>query len=221
MRMSRTAISLRRERDPLQATTRLRAGILVAPSGEDLVVMFAQALSEHGIAGHFCVRGAGAALQPILGDTPELVARPEDCLVIPCNSLPGSPARMLLAQPEAPLEPAEMARVRGYSELYAARAIALQELEDDVDTGCGLTLRERYVLGRRLAGQAPVDIAAESGLSVPTVAAALDGATKRLGDGNEAAAIALAARRGWLAVTSLENCSSSSEKLTYKAIQNG
>ena len=34
-------------------------------------------------------------------------------------------------------------------------------------------------------------------------------------------AIALAARRGWLAVTSLHNYTSSSEKLTYKATKNG
>jgi DNA-binding CsgD family transcriptional regulator len=119
------------------------------------------------------------------------------------------------------LLPEQMARIRGYAELYAARAVALQELADDVQTECGLSLRERFVLGRRLAGLAPVDIALESDLSVATVSAAIDSAIDRLGVSTLPEAISLAARRGWLAVTSLQNCSSSSEKLTYKTTQNG
>lgn len=208
-------------RDSLPATARLRAQILIAPSGEALVAMFAEAMAEHGIAGHFCVRGAGAALQPVLGDAPELIQDEARCLVVEAAGPMLPAARVLLAQPSQPLTPAADARVRGFSALYAARALALQELEDDVETACGLSLRERYVLGRRLAGLAPIDMADETGLSLATVSAALDSAVARLQVETVAAAIALAARRGWLAVTSLENCSSSSENITYKATQNG
>jgi DNA-binding CsgD family transcriptional regulator len=111
--------------------------------------------------------------------------------------------------------------VRGYAQLFAARVMALQELADDVDTECGLTLRERYVLGRRLAGLAPFDIAGEAKLSVSIVSETLDKAVEKLGAATMGEAIALAARRGWLAVTNLENCSSSSQKTTYKLTQNG
>ena len=217
VRLAKATSSMGGARDSLPATTRLRAGILIAADGEALVEMFGAALAEHGVTGHFCIRERDGLLQPILGDDPSLVGRQHDCLVV---SAAGG-VRILLRRPNRPLSPEEMTRMTGYAHLFAARAFALQELADDVDTGCGLTLRERYVLGRRLAGLAPVDIAIETGLSVATVSAALDGATNRLGADSIPAAIAFAARRGWLAVTSIENCSSSSEKISYRANKNG
>lgn len=207
--------------DNFPATTRLRGGLLVAPDAETLVELFANALSEHGITGHFCLRQLGGAYGPLLGDRPELIGREQDCLVLDTHGSFVAQTRMLLAPPAMPLPPEQLTRVRGYAELYAARAVALQELADDVQTECGLSLRERFVLGRRLAGLAPIDIAAESDLSVATISAALDSAIEKLGATTLPEAISLAARRGWLAVTSLQNCSSSSEKVTYKATQNG
>lgn len=209
-----------RRGSPYPATARLRAQILIAPDAENLVGLFADALAEHGIAGHFCLRKMGATLTPLLGDAPELIAGSHG-FAIDSDDIHFAGARVLLAEPERALTSEESARVRGYALLFAARALALQELGDDVDTDCGLSLRERYVLGRRLAGLAPVDIAIESGASVQTVAFAIDNAVARLGVENESEAIAFAARRGLLAITSLQNCSSSSEKLTYKAAQNG
>lgn len=204
----------------LPATTRLRAEILIAPDAERLVTLFADSLAEHGISGHFCLRKSGAALTPLLGDAPELIAAPRR-LVVDSDAMHFAGARVLLAEPDRTLGNEEMTRVRGYAQLFAARALALQELADDVQTDCGLSLRERYVLGRRLAGLAPVDIALEAKLSVQTVASAIDNAVARLGVATQAEAISVAARRGWLAVTSLQNCSSSSQNLTYKAAQNG
>jgi DNA-binding CsgD family transcriptional regulator len=204
----------------LPATTRLRAEILIAPDAERLVTLFADALAEHGIGGHFCLRKSGSALTPLLGDAPELIAAPHRFFV-DSDDMHFAGARVLLAEPDRTLDKEEMARVRGYAQLYAARALALQELTDDVETDCGLSLRERYVLGRRLAGLAPVDIALEAQLSVQTVTSAIDNAVARLGVATAAEAISIAARRGWLAVTTLQNCSSSSEKLTYKTAQNG
>jgi len=218
--MSRPLPISARRGNPYPATARLRAEILIAPDAERLVGLFADALTEHGIAGHFCLRKAGTALTPLMGDAPELIAGPHG-FAIDSDDMHFAGARVLLAEPSRALTKEESVRVRGYAQLFAARALALHELGDDVQTDCGLSLRERYVLGRRLAGLASIDIAIESGLSVQTVASAIDNAVARLGTRNQAEAIAFAARRGWLAVTNLQNCSSSSEKLTYKAAQNG
>lgn len=203
------------------ATARLRAELLIAPNSETLVTLFANALAEHGIAGHFCLRRSGAGYTPLLGDSPDLIRDAGRCLHIDTDAAFMSGARVLLARPERRLPQDHGARIRGYAELYAARALALQELADDVSTDCGLTLRERFVLGRHLAGLAPVDIAIEAKVSVATISAATDSAIAKMGVETVAQAISLAARRGWLAVTSLHNCSSSSEKLTYKTNQNG
>lgn len=202
------------------ATARLRAEILIATDPERLVALFADALAEHEISGHFCLRKTGEAYLPLLGDAPELIVS-DDCLAIDSDGALFAGARVLLAKPARPLGREAHARVRGYAHLFAARAMALQELGDDVETACGLSLRERFVLGRRLAGLATVDIAMEASVSVETINAATDSAISRLGVTNAAEAISLAARRGWLAVTNLQNCSSSSENLTYKAAQNG
>ncbi|MBA2918669.1 helix-turn-helix transcriptional regulator [Sphingomonas sp. CGMCC 1.13658] len=204
----------------LPATTRLRAEILIAPDAERLVTLFADSLAEHGISGHFCLRKTGSALTPLVGDAPELIARSHSFFV-DSDDMYFAGARVLLAEPDRALNNEEMARVRGYAQLFAARALALQELADDIETDCGLSLRERYVLGRRLAGLAPIDIALEAKLTVQSVTAAIDNAVARLGAETQAEAISVAARRGWLAVTSLENCSSSCQNLTYKAAQNG
>jgi DNA-binding CsgD family transcriptional regulator len=217
--MARTS-SKRIPRGSFPATALLRGQILIATDPEALVALFAGALAEHGIDGHFCLRKIGKAYLPLLGDAPGLIASP-DCLVVDGDGALFSGTRVLLAKPSLPLGSEGLARVRGYAQLFAARAMALQELSEDVQTDCGLSLRERYVLGRRLAGLATLDIALESGISIETVNAATDSAIARLGVTTLPEATSLAARRGWLAVTRLQNCSSSSENLTYKAAQNG
>lgn len=206
--------------EDLPATARLRGGLLIASDVSSLVELFAGALAEHGIAGHFCLAKSGDALTPLAGDMPELIASHPHFAVDLDGGVLAS-ARVLLARPNQPLSREQSARVRGYAQLFAARALALQELADDVDTECGLTIRERYVLGRRLAGLAPLDIAEEAHLSIQTVSQAIDDAIEKLGASGLGDAIALAARRGWLAVTNLENCSSSSQKISYKRFQNG
>lgn len=203
------------------ATARLRAGLLIAPNAETLVSLFAGALAEHGIVGHFCLRKAGAGYTPLMGDRPELIQQAEHCLRIDTDDSFMSGMRVLLAAPSRRLPREHVVRIRGYAELFAARALALQELADDVNTECGLSLRERFVLGRRLAGLAPVDIAIEAKISIATVDAAIESAIAKMGVDTLPEAISMAARHGWLAVTSLQNCTSSSEKLTYKATQNG
>jgi DNA-binding CsgD family transcriptional regulator len=219
-RTAGTKLQIETPVEPRPATARLRAELLIAPDAETLVALFAAALAEHGVGGHFCLLRRGGQSLPLLGDAPALIGA-GDALVIDCGAPFSQSTRMLLARPRAPLDRAATARLQGFAELYAARALALHELADDVATECGLTLRQRYVLGRRLAGLAPVDVAAEAGLSVATVSALTDGAVERLGAASLADATALAARRGWLAVTSLENCSSSPENLTYKLTKNG
>lgn len=188
---------------------------------ERLVQLYADALAEDGIGGHFCLLMHGDAETPVLGDRPDLIRDDADRIIIDCGAPFTPKTRMLLARPSIALSPEATARVRGYAELYGARALALRELADDVATECGLTLRQRYVLGRRLAGLAPVDIAAEAGLSVATVSRTEEIAVARLGAPDLAQAIAFAARRGWLAVTSLQNCSSTLAESPYKVLKNG
>jgi len=200
------------------ATAQLRTEIFAVRDSEALTVLFGDALAEHGIRGHFCVRGRSATLVPILGDAPELIGSEPSAIVVEAAE---SELRVLLRRPDRALAPDELTRVRGYAQLYAAQALALRELADDVETSCGLSLRQRYVLGRRLAGLSPLDIATESGLSVATVSAALDGAVEQLRAPDLASAISLSARRGWLAVTTLENLWPSTENSTYKVTQNG
>lgn len=201
---------------PQPATARLRRQLYAIADVDTLVAMFAACLSEHGIDGHFIMAGTAAGPVPMAGDAPELVLAPPGCLIVE-----GGGHCIVLAGPCVPLAPDADARVRGYAVLVAAQIAALRELADDVETGCALSLRERYVLGRRLAGLAPVDIAAECGLGVQTIAAAIDSAVAAMNAGTPAEAISLAARRGWLVVSSLQNCSSSSEVFTYKMAQNG
>lgn len=219
--MSNVMRSNARAGDPFPATARLRAEILIAPDSENLVVLFADALAEYGIPGHFCLKKNGAGFVPLIGDDPNLIACVDQCIVVETDESFMGGTLVLLAPPEVPLSYEHGVKLRGFAELYAARAIALQELADDVETQCGLTLRERYVLGRRLAGMPPVDIGIECGLSVATIGILAESAVGKLGCSTLAEAIALAARHGWLAVTSLENCSSSSGELTYKATRNG
>lgn len=180
------------------ATALLRATLFTVGTIEDLVVLFANALAEHGISGHFSLKSwDGGAFVPFVGDCPELIREPAGTIVVDTED----GACVLLAPPEALLDRAALARVRGYALLYAAQAAALHERTRDVETNCALSLCERFVLARRLAGIAPVDIAAEAGLSVATVGAHEAKAVEKLGAGTVAEAAAIAARQGWLLVT--------------------
>ncbi len=192
----------------------------MAPTAEDLVSLYADALLEDSIDGHFCLVRTGAAYTPLLGDRPNLI-NADSVLAIQCGAPFTRQTRMLLRPPAAPLDAEARARVRGYAELYGARALALGEMADDIGTECGLMLRERFVLGRRLAGLATLDIAAEAGLTIATVSEIERNAIRRLNAPNLAEAIAFAARRGWLAITNVNNCSSSLVKLKYTGSENG
>lgn len=179
------------------ATAQLRATIFTVGTLEELVALFALALAEHGIPGHFCLRSwDGGAPVPFVGDRPELIRAPAGTIVVDIED-----GFVLLAPPAAPLDREALARVRGYALLYAARAAALHELAHDIETSCGLSLCERFVLARRLAGAAPVDTAAEAGWSVATVGTHEASAIEKLGAANVAEAAAIAARQGWLLVT--------------------
>lgn len=219
--MTRASPSRRIVSAPLRpAAARLRAELLAAPDPESLVRLFGDALAEEGIGGHFCLLNSDAGETPMLGDAPELIGS-EHTIAIDCGAPFTQRTRMLLATPAAALAPETMTKLRGYAELYGARAVALCEIADDVATECGLTVKQRFVLGRRLAGLATIDIAAEADLSVASVCEIEEAAVRTLNAPSLADAIAFAARRGWLAVMSLENFSSSSEKLKYKMAKNG
>lgn len=200
---------------PRPATNRLRAELYAVSTPEDLVALFTAALAEEGVDGHVCVGVGKNAVVPLFGDRPNLLGGGAGAITLELDG-----ARLILARPARALARADLVRIRGFGQLYAAQLMALRERADDVATECGLTLRERVILGRRLAGRAPLDIAAELGLGVSTVSASLDAAIAKLG-GREAEAIALAARRGWLVVTAIQNGSSPIPNMGYSFAQNG
>ncbi|WP_414901847.1 hypothetical protein ACMT1E_01720 [Sphingomonas flavalba] len=179
---------------PPSAYPRLRTAVIIENSLETLVGAFAEALREDGIAGHVCARVGDGAAQALFGDMPELVllndntdvACDDDGLIVRLSAPPSAEAR---------------ARVRGYAVLYAARGVELHAIASQPATACGLTVRQRFILGRLLLGDCPDEIAAASGASVAAIRDATRRAAAILGAKNQQDAVAIAARRGLLLTT--------------------
>jgi DNA-binding CsgD family transcriptional regulator len=177
--------------------------LLTAPDIAALTDRLAATLAHEGIGGHLCVRVAEGADTPLFGDAPTLFPRRHSPRV---RRIAGPPGRrdaldLLVAAPAAPLPRAAEARLQGYAELYLARAALLREKSGDLATGCPLSLRQRVILGRLLAGQPLARIAAALDISVEAARSHLEDALAALGAASRAEAVALAARRGWLVLS--------------------
>ncbi|WP_168694265.1 hypothetical protein [Sphingomonas flavalba] len=181
---------------PPSGYSRLRTAVITENSLEALVGAFAAALREDGIAGHVCARvGVDDGLaEALFGDMPELILLNDDA-DIACDD-DGLILR-LSARPSA----AARARVRGYAVLYAARGVELHAIASQPATACGLTTRQRFILGRLLLGDCPDEIAAASGASVAGIRDAMRRAAAILGAETHQQAVAIAARRGLLLTT--------------------
>ena len=165
----------------------------------ELTDHFAAVLAEEGVGGHFVIDDAGAADQPLFGDSPALIAdRGAPAWEIRVKGALGEEATILLAVPERLIDDATMARLRGFAALYVGRGLALHEKASDLATGCPLTLCERLILGRLLLGEPLADVAARVGRSIGAVRSHVADAAAKLGADDRNAAVALAARRGWL-----------------------
>jgi DNA-binding CsgD family transcriptional regulator len=191
----------------------LRTRILSESRLDDLVDLFAAALSEDGITGHYCARRSADGLVPLFGDSPRLLKRDRLAALVPddvgsaqargvmVDGVLGERFAVALAPPLEAMHETAVARVRGYCALYAARGDVLREKAVDIATPCGLTICERFILGRLLVGDAVVDIAAQLDRSVAATNSHIDDAMKTLEMADRREAIALAARRGWLLTT--------------------
>lgn len=96
------------------------------------------------------------------------------------------------------LDRSTRARVNGYATIYAMKAHPLWEIEEDIETATPLTLKERIGLAMMLSGRTRFEIAEHLHCSIQAVERHLTNATHKLGTRDEVAAVALAARRGWL-----------------------
>ena len=113
----------------------------------------------------------------------------------------GDPLIVTLGMPAneaAQIDRRQRSRLNGLATIYAMRAVPLWEIEEDIETASPLTLRQRIVLAMVLSGHSHIEIARHLDSSLRTVATHLDNAVERLKAADEADAIALAARRGWL-----------------------
>ena len=173
---------------------RLRMAVVAETSLEALVDAFAAALKDDGIRGHICARVGGDEAEALFGDAPELILLNDDNDVR-CDE-DGLIVRLAGAPP-----PDARARVRGYAALYAARGIELHAQAAQLVTGCGLTTRQRFILGRLLLGDCPDEIAAAAGCSVAAIREAMRRASAARGAASHQEAVATAARRGLLLTT--------------------
>lgn len=190
------------------------ARLLTASDLETLTGHLADSLAADGVTGHFCIRADAAGDQPLFGDAPELFRLRADPNTPRIGDALGGPTRLdlLLRAPAVPLSRAAAARVEGYAQLALARAMLLHEKAADVPTGCPLSLRQRVILGRALAGEPLVRTAESLEIRPETARDHLADAIAALGAADRLSAIALAARRGWLLVSQPQNPASNSGK---------
>lgn len=211
----------------VSAREQLRARILIESRLDDLVSLFAAALTEDGISGHYCGRRDEPGLVPLFGDSPRLMGDANVAPLAPAarfgkasrvvdvDGAWGEQFTIMLTPPMHALDKAAIARVRGYCVLYAARGEMLREKEADVMTACGLSLYERFILGRILVGDSLLDIALKLDRSVGVIDLHIADAMKALGMTDRRMAISLAARRGWLLTTMSDFPPLSSENIDY------
>lgn len=211
------------------ATAALRLHVLTEPDLGRLTGRFAAALGEHGIEGHYCARrGESGQVTPLFGDSPWLLGAGDALpaldggensdaaacsIAIDCAL--EEPVAMVVSRPAAPLDRAMVARVRGYATLYVGRGLTLHAKAAGPVTACGLSICERFILGRLLVGDSVIDIAERLERPVATIMVEIADAVATLGAADRAGAIALAARRGWLVTTVSDFPALSRENMGY------
>lgn len=137
---------------------------------EDLGLLFAVALGQLGVLGHFCfVAADDGALAPLIGDDWTIAGRPAgaDRLVLRSETPEGVALHFSLAVPIAP-DRADRARIHALVEFYAAHLLPLVELDGDPAADLPMDRAERC---RALAGTgwSCLDIGERFGLSAPAI----------------------------------------------------
>lgn len=187
---------------------RLRDLVLTAPLLEPLVEAFGAAVAVDGVTGHICARIGNGTIEALFGDSPALVTRPDGFDIY------RDPEQVVLRLSGRPA-PGAAARVRGYALLYVARGIELARRSAEGAGASGLSVSDRFILGRILVGDHLVDIAAKLDRSVASVRESLKRATAALGATQPQEAVATAARKGLLLSTLPDFCPLSPQKIDY------
>lgn len=181
-----------------------------AQSAKDLgalVDVFAAMITDLGFTSHFCVEiDEDGRPAPLFGDTDSIpewrgARRPgrRNDFVLRVQSWHGRETWLCLGGRDVALDVATRAKIQGWAEVYASFATALLERARDIPTGAGLGLAQRQCLAQLLLGRRDDEVADMLGLTPLAVRGHVEGAMAFLGVDSRAEAIALAARRGWLA----------------------
>src|SRR3546814_16591859 len=88
------------------------------------------------------------------------------------------------------------ARLNGLATIYAMKALPLWEIEEDVETSCPLTLKERITLGMILCGAPHFDIAERLHCSISAISRNMITAIPKLSTQSESATNPPATRPG-------------------------
>lgn len=194
---------------------------------DGLIALFQERLQPYGITEHHCSRLAlGWHAIPLFGTMPAhadqlrkhmAAGRPPDLTTRPAlipaaheqGSLMTFPVLMGAGDPliislglkqsqDTQIERQQRAQLNGLSTIYAMRALPLWEINEDIETACPLTLGQRTILAMILSGHTHGEIADRLDRSLGFVALQITQAKERLNVSDDIAAVALAARRGWL-----------------------
>lgn len=152
---------------------------------------------------HAKTLGGRIAADPDLAAGPALIAGKDGrpLMTFPVPLPMGDPLLVSIAFDEitaAGVDRQKRARLNGLATIYAMKALPLWEIEEDVETSCPLTLKERITLAMILCGAAHFEIAERLNCSISAISRHMGNAIDKLSTEGESAAIALAARRGWL-----------------------
>lgn len=167
-----------------------RAGTL-----DELTAAYAALIARDGFGWHVLSERGAVGVTPLCG-----VGTPgPGGYEIAVRSWDGARRFVTLGGRAASVGRSLAARLAGTAELYATFGVAMLQRESDVATSVGLGLAERQCLAQLLLGHGEGEIAAKLGIDPLAVAEHVRTATRTLGVATRAEAIALAARRGWLA----------------------
>lgn len=190
-----------------------------------LIALFQGAIAAHGATAHHCFRLvldrhaialfgnaplhapalSAAAARTGLAERPERLAadrnRGVTLLTFPVILPMIEPLIVAVAMDDSAaiaIDRSKASYLNGLSTIYAMKAMPLWEIEEDVDTIAPISLKERLALALLLSGHAHAEIAQRLQCTPQAVALHMANARRKLAVADEAEAVAIAARRGWL-----------------------
>lgn len=178
----------------------LYAAAAKAPALPQMVDLFAATVAPRGFTHHLCViEDEWNGTQILFGDTTRIDA--DGHHIVHAEAWGGQPVQIWLGgRTDKRVDRDEHAALQGLAQVYVTLGMALLEQARDLPTECGLGIEQRRCLAALLTGMNDGDIAETTGLSPLAVRGHIENACRLLGASTRVEAIAIAARRGWLAL---------------------